>query len=139
MCRPDKVLVYGNCAINRDQPHRRRACGDRDRLRHSAKAFGLEPRVPMLSYATGDSNQGASVTSSPSCRGEYLFWTEAADLSPFDCSFSLRKTIDRVELHVDQNLIQPPLLQYWNRGAEGTQYCLCLCKGRYAPTCSRWL
>lgn len=60
MCLPDHVLVYGDCAINPDP--------DSDQLAdialssaETAARFGVEPRVAMLSYATGVSGQGADV------------------------------------------------------------------------------
>lgn len=57
MCLPDKVLVYGDCAINTN-PNADELASIAMASADSAKAFGLEPRVAMLSYATGDSNQG---------------------------------------------------------------------------------
>jgi phosphate acetyltransferase len=60
MCLPDRVLVYGDCAINPDP--------DAEQLAHiavssadTAQSFGVEPRVAMLSYSTGDSGKGADV------------------------------------------------------------------------------
>ena len=52
--------MYGDCAINVDP--------DAVELSQialascaTARAFGIEPRVAMLSYATGDSNTGAMI------------------------------------------------------------------------------
>ncbi|GAQ89874.1 phosphate acetyltransferase [Klebsormidium nitens] len=60
MCLPDKVLVYGDCAINTN-PNADELASIAMASADSAKAFGLEPRVAMLSYATGDSNQGPAI------------------------------------------------------------------------------
>jgi phosphate acetyltransferase len=60
MCLPDRVLVYGDCAINPDPDPVQLA----DIALSSAKtaiAFGVEPRVAMLSYSTGGSGHGADV------------------------------------------------------------------------------
>jgi phosphate acetyltransferase len=60
MCLADRVLVYGDCAVN--------PAPDTDQLAdiaissaETAAAFGIEPLVAMLSYATGDSGRGESV------------------------------------------------------------------------------
>lgn len=60
MLLPDEVYVYGDCAINPDP--------DADQLAEiaiqsadSAKAFGIEPRIAMISYSTGTSGTGADV------------------------------------------------------------------------------
>lgn len=57
MCLPDRVLVYGDCAINTD-PSSAELAAIALSSAHTAQAFGIQPRVAMLSYATGDSNQG---------------------------------------------------------------------------------
>jgi hypothetical protein len=102
MCLPDKVLVYGDCAINTN-PNADELASIAIASADSAKAFGLEPRVAMLSYATGDSNQGALGTGSPSCRRTVLSMfhrTEAADLVSFGCLISLQ---DRRESYAGAN------------------------------------
>ncbi|GBG66313.1 hypothetical protein CBR_g58804 [Chara braunii] len=60
MCLPDKVLVYGDCAINTD-PTAEELAVIAVTSADTAMAFGIEPRVAMLSYATGDSNTGPIV------------------------------------------------------------------------------
>lgn len=57
MCLPGKVLVYGDCAINSD-PTSEELAAIAVASADTAAAFGITPRVAMLSYATGDSNQG---------------------------------------------------------------------------------
>ncbi|KNC79515.1 hypothetical protein SARC_08093 [Sphaeroforma arctica JP610] len=57
MLLPDKVLVYGDCAINVN-PTSEELAMIAISSAETAKVFGLDPRVAMLSYATGDSNKG---------------------------------------------------------------------------------
>ena len=57
MCLPDSVLVYADCAINTDPSAHHLATIAVDSA-DTAAAFGITPRVALLSYATGDSNSG---------------------------------------------------------------------------------
>ncbi|CAM6087480.1 unnamed protein product [Calypogeia fissa] len=57
MCLPDKVLVYGDCAIN-SNPTSEELAAIAIQSADTAAAFGVEPKVAMLSYATGTSNTG---------------------------------------------------------------------------------
>lgn len=60
MLLPEQVLVYGDCAINPD-PNAEQLAEIAIQSADSAKAFGIEPRVAMISYSTGTSGQGADV------------------------------------------------------------------------------
>ncbi|OIO67969.1 MAG: phosphate acetyltransferase [Zetaproteobacteria bacterium CG1_02_53_45] len=60
MCLPDQVVVYGDCAINPD-PDASQLADIAIQSADSAKRFGLEPRVAMLSYSTGESGAGSDV------------------------------------------------------------------------------
>jgi phosphate acetyltransferase len=60
MCLEDRVLVYGDCAINPNP--------DADQLAEiaissatTAKTFGIQDRTAMLSYSTGESGKGDDV------------------------------------------------------------------------------
>jgi phosphate acetyltransferase len=60
MCLDTKVLVYGDCAIVQD-PSATELAQIAISSAQTAKAFGIEPRVAMLSYSTGSSGSGADV------------------------------------------------------------------------------
>ncbi|WP_432696800.1 phosphate acetyltransferase [Marinobacterium sp. YM272] len=60
MLLPDQVLVYGDCAINPD-PNAEQLADIAIQSADSAAAFGIPPRVAMISYSTGQSGQGADV------------------------------------------------------------------------------
>ncbi len=60
MLLPDQVLVYGDCAINPD-PNAEQLAEIAIQSSDTAKAFGIEPRVAMISYSTGTSGKGADV------------------------------------------------------------------------------
>ncbi len=60
MCLPDRVLAYGDCAIVRD-PTVEQLADIAISSAHTASQFGIEPRVAMLSYSTGESGTGADV------------------------------------------------------------------------------
>ncbi|MBA54006.1 MAG: phosphate acetyltransferase [Pseudomonadales bacterium] len=60
MCLPDQVMIFGDCAINPDP--------DADQLADiaiesadSALAFGIRPKVAMISYSTLESGSGLDV------------------------------------------------------------------------------
>ncbi len=60
MCLKDRVLVFGDCAVN--------PCPNAEELSEiavvsadTAKIFGVDPKVALLSYSTGASGKGAEV------------------------------------------------------------------------------
>lgn len=60
MLLPDNVLVYGDCAINPD-PTAEQLASIAIQSAESAAAFGIKPRVAMISYSTGTSGAGVEV------------------------------------------------------------------------------
>lgn len=60
MCLEDRVLVYGDCAIN-PKPTAEELADIAIASADTAQLFGVEPRVAMLSYSTGDSGSGEEV------------------------------------------------------------------------------
>jgi phosphate acetyltransferase len=60
MCLADRVLVYGDCAINPD-PNPEQLADIAVSSAETAARFGVEPRIAMLSYSTGVSGFGADV------------------------------------------------------------------------------
>ena len=60
MCLPEQVLVYGDCAVNTN-PNAKELAAIAIASADSAKLFGVEPKVAMISYSTGSSGFGADV------------------------------------------------------------------------------
>jgi phosphate acetyltransferase len=60
MCLEDRVLVYGDCAVN-PTPNAEELAAIAISAADTAKMFNIEPRVAMLSYSTGDSGKGEAV------------------------------------------------------------------------------
>ncbi|MFG3657496.1 phosphate acetyltransferase [Streptomyces sp. NPDC047706] len=60
MCLADKVLVYGDCAVNPD-PDAEQLADIAIQAASTGARFGVEPRIAMLSYSTGTSGSGADV------------------------------------------------------------------------------
>jgi phosphate acetyltransferase len=60
MCLDTKVLVYADCAINQD-PTASQLAQIAIASALSAMAFGIHPRIAMLSYSTGSSGHGDDV------------------------------------------------------------------------------
>lgn len=60
MCLEDRVLVYGDCAVIPD-PTSAELADIAISSAATARQFGVEPRIAMLSYSTGTSGTGADV------------------------------------------------------------------------------
>ena len=60
MCLADRVLVYGDCAVN-PNPNSEQLADIAISSAETASLFGVEPRIAMLSYSTGESGKGESV------------------------------------------------------------------------------
>ncbi|MEK6658091.1 MAG: phosphate acetyltransferase [Campylobacterota bacterium] len=60
MCLKTKVLVYGDCALNQN-PNAAELAQIALSCAKTALAFGIEPKVAMLSYSTGESGSGTDV------------------------------------------------------------------------------
>jgi phosphate acetyltransferase len=60
MCLEDRVLVYGDCAVN-PNPNAEQLAEIAISSAETSKEFDIEPRVAMLSYSSGDSGKGDEV------------------------------------------------------------------------------
>lgn len=60
MLMPEQVLVYADCAVNPD-PTAQELAEIAKQSANSALAFGIDPKVAMISYSTGTSGSGDDV------------------------------------------------------------------------------
>jgi phosphate acetyltransferase len=60
MCLADRVLVYGDCAVN-PEPNAEQLADIAVSSAETAAIYGVEPRVAMCSYSTGESGKGGDV------------------------------------------------------------------------------
>lgn len=60
MCMPDRVLVYGDCALV-ENPDAGQLADIAITSAETARAFGILPFVALLSYSTGESGRGKDV------------------------------------------------------------------------------
>jgi phosphate acetyltransferase len=60
MCLSDRVLVFGDCAVNPD-PNPEQLADIAISSAETARMFGIDPLIAMLSYSTGESGKGTEV------------------------------------------------------------------------------
>jgi len=60
MCLSDRVLVFGDCAVN-PEPSAEQLADIAISSAETARMFGIDPLIAMLSYSTGESGKGPEV------------------------------------------------------------------------------
>jgi phosphate acetyltransferase len=60
MCLPDRVAVFGDCAVN-PNPTAEQLAEIAISSAESSRRFGIQPRIAMLSYSSGTSGEGEDV------------------------------------------------------------------------------
>jgi phosphate acetyltransferase len=60
MCLPDRVTVFGDCAVN-PNPSSEQLADIAISAAESGKMVGIDPKIAMLSYSSGTSGQGEEV------------------------------------------------------------------------------
>ena len=60
MCLPNRVSVFGDCAVN-PNPTSEQLADIAISSAETSKMFGIEPKIAMLSYSSGSSGEGADV------------------------------------------------------------------------------
>ena len=60
MCLPDRVCVFGDCAVN-PNPTAEQLSEIAISSAESSQRFGIEPKIAMLSYSSGTSGEGEEV------------------------------------------------------------------------------
>ena len=60
MCLPNRVSIFGDCAVNPD-PTSEQLADIAISSAETSKMFGIEPKVAMLSYSSGTSGEGEEV------------------------------------------------------------------------------
>ena len=60
MCLPDRVCVFGDCAVN-PNPTAEQLAEIAISSAESSQKFGIEPKIAMLSYSSGTSGEGEEV------------------------------------------------------------------------------
>ena len=98
MCFDSKVLVYADCAINQDPTAQELATIAIDSA-DSAKNFGIEPKIAMLSYSTGSSGSGEDVETIK--KATQLVKEQRPDLQiegPIQYDAAINKTIAKQKL-----------------------------------------
>jgi len=60
MCLPERVAIFGDCAVN-PNPTAQQLAEIAISSAESSSKFGIEPRIAMLSYSSGTSGEGEDV------------------------------------------------------------------------------
>ena len=60
MCLPNRVSIFGDCAVN-PNPTSEQLADIAISSAETSKMFGIEPKIAMLSYSSGTSGEGADV------------------------------------------------------------------------------
>jgi phosphate acetyltransferase len=95
---PDRVLVYGDCAVN-PNPNSEELADIAISTADTAIKFGIEPRIAMLSYSTGKSGKGTDVVKVR--KATEIVQEKRPDLlteGPIQYDAAIDKTVARVKM-----------------------------------------
>ena len=123
-----QVLIYGDCAVN-VLPNAQELAQIAATSADTAAAFGIEPRVAMLSYSTFGSGSGPEVDKVRATACQLLLCASSPDFSLSEWrAMTLSSRVYKVSMHVfsKHNRVCTNLESIYWQGDQSTPYCSCL-------------